>query len=100
MTRPARSCRRQTRLAPRWSVEPRAGQTDEVKERELCASMVKCEREREVRLSTEEREKTINILYTHATVTVHICMVAIAIVHFYTSLHPLMWMFFYSNCVK
>ena len=62
--------------------------------------MVKCERERKVRLSTEERKKTINILYAHATVTVHICTIAVAIVHFYTSLHSLMWIFFYSNCVK
>ena len=91
VTRPARSCRQRTRLAPRRSAEARAGQTDEVKERELCASMVKCEREGgETQYTKEEREKIINILYAHATVTVHICTVTVAIVHFYTSLHPLM----------
>ena len=40
------------------------------------------------------------IINTHATVTVHICIVIVAIVYLYTSLHPLMWMIFCSNCVK
>ena len=68
--------------------------------KESCARQWWNVKEREVRLSTEEREKTINILYAHATVTVHICMITVAIVYFYTSLHPLMWVFFYPNCVK
>ena len=63
--------------------------------------MMKCEREGgETQYTEEEREKIINILYAHATVTVHICTVTVAIVHFYTSLHPLMWVFFCLNCVK
>ena len=68
--------------------------------KESCARQWWNVKEREVRLSTEEREKTINILYAHATVTVHICTVTVAIVHFYTSLHPLILVFFCSNCVK
>ena len=68
--------------------------------KESCARQWWNVKEREVRLSTEEREKTINILYAHATVTVYICTVTVAIVHFYTSLHPLMWVFFCSNYVK
>ena len=57
-------------------------------------------------LCTEKREKKrseweINkIINTHATVTVHICTVIVAIVYLYTSLHPLMWVIFCSNCVK
>ena len=38
----------------------------------------------------KEREKTIKILNTHDTVTVHICTVTIAIVHLCTILHTLM----------
>ena len=57
--------------------------------------MMKCEREGgETQYTKEERKKIINILYAPATVTVHICTVTVAIVHFYTSLHPLMWVFF------
>ena len=40
-----------------------------------------------------ERKK-YKIINRTATVTVHICMVTIAIVHKCTNLHPLMWMFF------
>ena len=36
----------------------------------------------------------------HATVTVHICTVTVAIVHKYTIMHKLVWVFFCSNCVK
>ena len=36
----------------------------------------------------------IKILNAHATVTVHICMVTVAIVHLCTILHPLIWVFF------
>ena len=39
------------------------------------------------------------ILNTHAIVTVHICMVTMAIVHKCTILHPLMWVFFWPKCV-
>ena len=35
-----------------------------------------------------------------ATVIVHICTIIVAIVHKCTFLHPLMWVFFYSKCVK
>ena len=54
----------------------------------------------------EEREKKmseseiIKILNAHVTVTVHICTVTVAIMHLYTILHPLMWVFFCSKCVK
>ena len=48
-----------------------------------------------------EREKKINkILNAYAIVTVHVCTVTVAIVHKCTILHPLMWVFFCSNCVK
>ena len=55
---------------------------------------------------TEKREKKrvqteINkITNTHAIVTMHICMVTIAIVHKCTIMHKLVWVFFCSNCVK
>ena len=48
----------------------------------------------------KEKEKIIKILNTHVTVTVHICTVIVAILYLYTSLHPLMWVIFCSNCVK
>ena len=53
----------------------------------------------------EEREKKVRteinkITNTHATVTMHICMVTIAIVHKCTIMHKLVWEFFCSNCVK
>ena len=46
------------------------------------------------------RTEINKIIYIHATVTVHICTVTVAIVYLYTSLHPLMWVIFCSNCVK
>ena len=48
----------------------------------------------------EGGRKNCKILNTKATVTVHICTVAIALVHKYTLLHPLMWVFFGSKYVK
>ena len=55
----------------------------------------------------KEREKIVQILNSHAIVTVHICTitiaictVTIAIVHLCTTLHLLMWLFFCSKCVK
>ena len=53
----------------------------------------------------EEREKNVRtetnkIINAHATVTVHICTVTVAIVHKYTIMHKLVWVFFCSNCVK
>ena len=42
----------------------------------------------------------IKILNARATVTVHIYMVIVAFVHLYTILHPLMWVFIWSKCVK
>ena len=51
--------------------------------------------------SIAKREKKTNkILNGHLIVTVHICTVTVAIVHKCTILHSLMWVFFYSNCVK
>ena len=63
-------------------------------------------RESEVRVSNQrqardkEREKITKILNASATLTVHICTVIVAIVHLCTILHPLMWVFFGSKCVK
>ena len=53
----------------------------------------------------EEREKNVRteinkIINTHATVTMHICTVTVAIMHKCTIMHKLVWVFFYSNCVK
>ena len=48
----------------------------------------------------KEREKIIKLLNASVTVTVHICTVSIVIVHKYTILHPLMWVFFWPKCVK
>ena len=48
----------------------------------------------------EEREKIIKLLNAHATVTVHICIITVATMHLCISLHPLVWVFFYSKCVK
>ena len=46
-------------------------------------------------------EREINkIINTHAIVTVHIYTITVAIVYLYTSLHPLMWVIFWSNCVE
>ena len=71
---------------------------------------VRAETKRELGESESEsiakREKKTNkILNEHATVTVHICTVTIctitvAIVHKCTILHPLMLVFFCSNCAK
>ena len=52
----------------------------------------------------EEREKKmrteINIITNaHATVTVHICMVTVAIVHKCTIMHKLMWVVFFAQIV-
>ena len=38
--------------------------------------------------------------YTNATVTVHICTVTVAFVYLCTTLHQLMWVFFWPKCVK
>ena len=57
-------------------------------------------------LRTEKREKKnvrmeINkIINTHVTVTMHIYMVTVAIVHLCTIMQKLVWVFFCSNCVK
>ena len=54
----------------------------------------------------EEREKEevkleiIKIMYRRVIVTMHTCTVTIALVHLCTILHPLMWVFFLSKCVK
>ena len=57
-------------------------------------------------LQMEKREKKrreseiIKILNAYARVTVHICIVTVAIVHLCSILHALMWVFFCSKCVK
>ena len=48
----------------------------------------------------KEREEIIKIINAHATVTVHIWTVTVAIVHKCRILHPMMWMFFGPKCVK
>ena len=49
----------------------------------------------------KERVKITIILNASATVTVvHICTVTVAIVYLCTILHPLIWVFFWSKCVK
>jgi len=45
----------------------------------------------------KEREKIIKILNASVTVTMHICMVTVAIVHLCTILHPLIWVFLGQN---
>ena len=56
-----------------------------------------CTKKREKKRCKPEINKIIN---THATITMHIYTVTVAIVYLYTNLHPLMWVFFCSNCVK
>ena len=58
---------------------------------------------RKERLSDGERKKAWGgerkkkyISNARATVTVHICMVTIALVRLCTILHPLIWVFFFS----
>ena len=54
-----------------------------------------------LRVWGEGERKNCKILNTKARVTVHICTVAIALVHKYTLLHPLKWVFFFlSKYVK
>ena len=48
----------------------------------------------------QEREKINKIINANAIVTVHICTVTVAMVHLCTFLHPLIWVFFLSKCVK
>ena len=48
----------------------------------------------------KERGKKCKTLNTRATVTVHICTVTVAFLHKCTILHPLMWVFYGSKCVK
>ena len=55
-------------------------------------------------LKMEKREKKrgakleiIKIMYRRATVTVHICMVTVTLVHLCKILHPLMWVFWGQN---
>ena len=57
---------------------------------------VTLERKRE---SEVEREKNRKILNARDTVTVHICTVTVALVHLYTILQPLMWVFFFNQNV-
>ena len=42
----------------------------------------------------KEREKSIKILNTYATIIVYICIVTVTIVHECIILQPLMWVFF------
>ena len=56
-------------------------------------------RESLTRQERRERKK-YKIIDRRATVAIHICTVTVVIVHKCTILHPLMWMFFCSKCVK
>ena len=49
---------------------------------------------------TKREKKIVKILNAHATVTMHICTITVAIVHLCTTLHPLILVFFCSKCVK
>ena len=58
-------------------------------------------RVRATRDTKRRREKKlIKKINGSATVTVHICTVTVAMVHKCTIMHPLMWVFFGSKCVK
>ena len=59
-------------------------------------------RDTEKRRDTKRRreKKTNKKINGSVTVTVHICMVTVAIVHKCTILHPLKWVFFRPKCVK
>ena len=54
----------------------------------------------ENRLKKRSKLEIIKILNARATIIVHICTVIVALVHLCTILHPLMWVFFCSKCVK
>ena len=56
--------------------------------------------EEEKRQKREPNWKIIKISNTRATVTVYICTDIVAIVYKYTILHQVMWVFFWSKCVK
>ena len=53
-------------------------------------------------LTRQERgkRKKYKMINRRVIVTVHICKVTVVIVHKYIILHPLMWVFFCSKCVK
>ena len=57
-------------------------------------------RVRATRETERRREKIIKILNASATITVHICMITVAIMHKCTILHPLMCVFFEPKCIK
>ena len=57
-------------------------------------------RVRATKETKRRREKIIKILNASATITVHICMITVAIMHKCTILHPLLWVFFWPKCVK
>ena len=87
-----------------WRHEEK-GERWEWDQRRKMESEVRVEKRRELGESKSESkdqewETIIKILNTHATVIVHICTITVAIVYLYTSLHPLMWVIFCSNCVK
>ena len=56
---------------------------------------VRSKRKRE---SEVERGKNNKISNARATVTVYLCMVTVTLVHLYTILHPLMWIFLIKMC--
>ena len=59
-------------------------------------SLVVHEEEKEKKVQTE-----INIITNaHATVTVHICTITVAIVHKCTIMHKLVWVFFLLKLCK
>ena len=51
------------------------------------------------RENVRERNNT-KIMYRIVTVTMHICIITIVLVHLCTILQPLMWVFFGSKFVK
>ena len=62
--------------------------------RALVLQMEKRERKKRAKL------EIIKIMYRRVTVTMHIYTVTVALVHLCTILHLLMWVFFWSKCVK
>ena len=45
----------------------------------------------------KKREKKCKILNIKATAIVHICIITVKLVHKYTILHPLIWVFLGQN---
>ena len=72
--------------------------SEEKEDEERKTEFVGCAQRREKKKKV--RTKINKIINTHATVTVHICTVTVAIVHKYTIMHKLMWVFFLLKLCK